>query len=143
MKKRKERQETCRSVAKAIGVEHIPSFESGVKWADYHPNWQEGIPEREENQYGLPKLYLCQILILDMTFGYRYSYRVGFVNKEKKWSVENSNTKVTRYLEIFCDESIEQLANQDIPEFEKTEDEEETDEEIIWYNKEGKIKKAA
>ena len=82
MKKRKERQEMCRSVAKAIGIEHIPSFESGVKWADFNPNWREDIPKKEENQYGLPKLYLCQILTLDMTFGYRYSYRVGFINKE-------------------------------------------------------------
>ena len=144
MKKRKERQEMCRSVAKAIGIEHIPSFESGVKWADFNPNWREDIPKKEENQYGLPKLYLCQILTLDMTFGYRYSYRVGFINKEGKWNIENSNTKVTRYLEIFCNESMDQLVQKDIPEFEKSEEEEKEEnnnEDIIWYNKDGRVYK--
>ena len=106
MKKRKERQEMCRSVAKAIGIEHIPSFESGVKWADFNPNWREDIPKKEENQYGLPKLYLCQILTLDMTFGYRYSYRVGFITKEGKWNIDNVLTKVVRYMDIFCDADI-------------------------------------
>lgn len=121
MKKRKERQEMCRVAAKAIGVEHIPSFESGVKWADFNPNWREDIPKKEENQYGLPKLYLCQILTLDMTFGYRYSYRVGFINKEGKWNIENTLTHVTRYLEIFCNETMDQLVQKDIPIFEKKE----------------------
>lgn len=108
-----------------MDAKHIPSFEAGAKWADYHPYWQVGIPKQEENQYGLPKLYLCQILTLDMTFGYRYSYRVGFVTKDKKWNVENSNTKVTRYMEIFCNETIEQLTRIDILKFNENEEQEE------------------
>lgn len=43
--------------------------------------WQTGIPPKSTNMYGLPKLYLCQTLNLDSAFGYRYSYQVGFVNK--------------------------------------------------------------
>ena len=127
MNKRKKRQEIARSVGVSLGVKDIPSFESGIKWADFNPNWKEDIPKKEENQYGLPKLYLCQILTLDMTFGYRYSYRVGFINKEGKWNIENSNTKVTRYLEIFCDESMDQLIQKDIPNFEKESKEDEKD----------------
>ena len=129
MNKRKKRQEIARSVGISLGVKDIPSFESGIKWADFNPNWKEDIPKKEENQYGLPKLYLCQILTLDMTFGYRYSYRVGFINKEGKWNIENSNTKVTRYLEIFCDESMDQLIQKDIPNFENKESEEDEDED--------------
>ena len=129
MNKRKKRQEIARSVGVSLGVKDIPSFESGIKWADFNPNWKEDIPKKEENQYGLPKLYLCQILTLDMTFGYRYSYRVGFINKEGKWNIENSNTKVTRYLEIFCDESMDQLIQKDIPNFEKESEGDEEDED--------------
>jgi hypothetical protein len=129
MNKRKKRQEIARSVGVSLGVKDIPSFESGIKWADFNPNWKEDIPKKEENQYGLPKLYLCQILTLDMTFGYRYSYRVGFINKEGKWNIENSNTKVTRYLEIFCDESMDQLIQKDIPNFEKESEEGEEDDD--------------
>ena len=129
MNKRKKRQEIARAVGVSLGVKDIPSFESGIKWADFNPNWKEDIPKKEENQYGLPKLYLCQILTLDMTFGYRYSYRVGFINKEGKWNIENSNTKVTRYLEIFCDESMDQLIQKDIPDFEKESKEDEEDED--------------
>ena len=129
MNKRQIRQCVARSVAKSIGVEHIPSFESGIKWADFNPDWKEDIPKQEENQYGLPKLYLCQILTLDMTFGYRYSYRVGFINKEGKWNIENSNTKVTRYLDIYCLESMDQLIQKDIPNFEKESKEDEKDED--------------
>lgn len=121
MNARKERQENIRTAAKYTKAENTQSFESGAKWADYHPNWQEGIPEPSENQYGLPKLYLCQILTLDMTFGYRYSYRVGFVTDSKKWNLEQyNNVKVTRYLEIYCDETDSQLIQKDIPNYEKS-----------------------
>lgn len=116
-------------IGKSLEVKDIQSFESGVKWADFNPNWLEGIPKKEENQYGLPKLYLCQILTLDMTFGYRYSYRVGFITKDHKWNIENYNTKVTRYLEIFCNETMDQLIQKDIPEFEKSEEKEEKETE--------------
>ena len=129
MNKRKKRQEIARSVGVSLGVKDIPSFESGIKWADFNPDWKEDIPKQEENQYGLPKLYLCQILTLDMTFGYRYSYRVGFINKEGKWNIENSNTKVTRYLDIYCLESMDQLIQKDIPNFEKESEEDEKDED--------------
>lgn len=128
MNKRKQRQEQIRNVAKELGKD-IESFESGAKWADYHPNWKEGIPKPEMNQYGLPKLYLCQILTLDMTFGYRYSYRIGFVSHNNVWNIENKLlTHVTRYMEIFCDESDSQLLQKDIPTFEEKEKEEETKE---------------
>lgn len=124
MNKHKQRQEQIRNIAKELGKD-IESFELGAKWADYHPNWKEDIPKREKNQYGLPKLYLCQILTLDMTFGYRYSYRVGFITSEGKWNIENTLTHVTRYMEIFCDESDSQLLQKDIPTFEEKEKKEE------------------
>jgi hypothetical protein len=126
MNKRKNRQEQIRDAAKYTSAKNIESFEGGAKWADYHPYWQEGIPKPELNQYGLPKLYLCQILTLDMTFGYRYSYRVGFVTLEDKprWNCENSNTKVMRYLDIYCNESDSQLIQKDIPTFEGKDSEE-------------------
>ena len=124
MNKRKERQEQIRAAAKYTSTKNVESFESGAKWADYHPYWQEGIPKKEQNQYGLPKLYLCQILTLDMTFGYRYSYRVGFINAAGKWNVENTLTKVVRYMDIHCDESDSQLIQKDIPNFEEKESEE-------------------
>lgn len=146
MNNRKQRQEDIRNAAKYYKADSRPSFESGAKWADFNPNWKEDTPKKEENQYGLPKLYLCQILTLDMTFGYRYSYRVGFINSEGKWNIENTLTHVTRYLEIFCNETMDQLVQKDIPRFEKSEEEEKEetdDEEIIWYNKEGKVYKKA
>lgn len=110
------------SLAKKIGKELVggecTSFAMGVKWADYHPNWKEGIPQKSELENGLPTLYLCQILTLDMTFGYRYSYRVGFINKEGKWNVENTLTKVTRYMDIHCNETDTQKIN-DIKKYEE------------------------
>lgn len=124
MNKRKNRQEQIRAAAKYTSAKNLESFEGGAKWADYNPNWQEGYPQREENKYGLPRLYLCQILTLDMTFGYRYSYRVGFINSEGHWNIENTNTKVTRYMEIYCDESDSQLIQKDIPNFENKDSEE-------------------
>lgn len=139
MNKRKNRQEQIRAAAKYTSAKNVESFESGAKWADYNPNWQEGYPQREENKYGLPRLYLCQILILDMTFGYRYSYRVGFINENGKWNIERKNfIKVVRYMEIYCDESDSQLIQKDIPNFELKDIEEEYDE-----NNEGNIKDAA
>ena len=108
--KRKQRQDIVRNVAKENGAcKDIPSFEAGVKWADYHPDWKEDTPKRKKLENGLPKLYFCQILTLDMTFGYRYSYRVGFINNEGKWNIENPMTKVMRYMDIYCNESETQL----------------------------------
>lgn len=46
--------------------------------------WKTNIPKQTENQYGLPKLYLCQLLALDAAFGYRYTYNIGFITKENK-----------------------------------------------------------
>lgn len=72
--------------------------------------WQTGIPPKSTNMYGLPKLYLCQTLNLDSAFGYRYSYQVGFVNEDNKWNLEdNSMCYVTRYTQIICKETMEQL----------------------------------
>ena len=124
MNNRKERQEQIRNVAKLLGIKDSQQFEAGAKWADFNPNWKEDMPKPENNGYGLPKLYLCQILTLDMTFGYRYSYRVGFITKERKWNVENPMTKVMRYLEIHCEETDSQLLQKDIPRFEQKEAEE-------------------
>ena len=125
MNKRKQRQEQIRNAAEYTSAKNVESFEAGAKWADFNPYWKEDIPKKEKNQYGLPKLYLCQILTLDMTFGYRYSYRVGFINSEGKWNIENTLTHVTRYMEIFCDESDSQLIQKDIPMFEEKEKESE------------------
>jgi hypothetical protein len=125
MNKRKNRQEQIRNAAEYTSAKNKESFEAGAKWADYHPNWKEGIPKPSMNQYGLPKLYLCQILTLDMTFGYRYSYRIGFVSHNNVWNIENTLTHVTRYMEIFCDESDSQLIQKDIPMFEEKEKESE------------------
>ena len=136
MNKRKNRQEQIRAAAKYTEAKDTTSFEGGAKWADYNPNWQEGYPQREENKYGLPRLYLCQILTLDMTFGYRYSYRVGFINEEGKWNIEREGfIKVVRYMNIYADESDSQLIQKDIPSFnneEKTEDEEDEDNGKDW-----------
>ena len=130
MNKRKNRQEQIRAAAKYCKAENIQSFESGAKWADYHPDWKEGIPVKKENEYGLPMLYLCQILILDMTFGYRYSYRVGFITEDNKWNLEQyHNVKVTRYLEIYANETYEQLIQKDIPSFEKENENKDEDDE--------------
>ena len=139
MNSRKERQEQIRVAAKYNAACKDPvSFEAGAKWADFNPNWKEGYPQVEENKYGLPKLYLCQILTLDMTFGYRYSYRVGFINELGKWNIEREGfIKVVRYMDIYCDESDSQLIQKDIPSFtENTEDEdEETEQDTNEYKK--------
>jgi len=112
------RYERARKIGKEVVGSECTSFGMGVKWADFHPNWKEDKPEASENENGLPKLYLCQILTCDMTFGYRYSYRIGFINDEGNWSIERDNCHVVRYLEIFCNESKEQLLN-DIKNLEK------------------------
>lgn len=72
--------------------------------------WLTEKPKKKKNKYGLPVLYLCQILTLDATFGYRYSYRVGFITSSNKWNLEESHgLNVVRYRDIDCDESEEQL----------------------------------
>lgn len=132
---RKNRQEQIRAAAKYTSAKNVESFEGGAKWADYHPDWKEGYPQIEENKYGLPRLYLCQILILDMSFGYRYSYRVGFITEEGKWNIERKGfIKVVRYMDIYADESDSQLIQKDILSFEEDENkEEETEEDILEY----------
>lgn len=69
------------------------------------------IPKQSENQYGLPKLYLCQILALDATFGYRYTYNVGFITNENKWNLDGKSEfiNVVRYMDIDCCETDNQL----------------------------------
>ena len=120
MSRSKDRQSLVQKVGKEIGVTDVTSFEQGAKWADWHPDWKEGTPEPSTNKNGLPTLYLCQILTLDMTFGYRYSYRVGFVNNEGKWNVDvDGMTKVMRYMDINANESDSQMLQYDIPKFEK------------------------
>ena len=136
MNKRKQRQECIRDAAKYCKADNATSFESGAKWADYHPDWKEGYPQIEKNKYGLPRLYLCQILTLDMAFGYRYSYRVGFITENGKWNLEQyQNVKVTRYMNIYCDESESQLIQKDIPNYESSENKDESDEESDTENK--------
>ena len=84
------------------------SFYSGAAWADNNPYWIDGndLPNKEYTPEGLPKLYLCQIMTLDATFGWRFSYRVGFITNDGKWNIETSSlTRVTKYMYINCDES--------------------------------------
>lgn len=80
----------------------------GLEWK-HGLSWKEGIPKPQSLPNGLPKLYLCQCLALDATFGYRYTYRVGFVTKEKKekkWNIQQSEFfRVIRYMEVVADES--------------------------------------
>ena len=107
-----KRHEHATNVGKELVGNECTSFAKGVKWADFHPNWidaQSNKPKKEYLENGLPKLYFCQILTLDMTFGYRYSYRVGFINDSGNWNIETSNTCITKYMEIYCDESTENL----------------------------------
>lgn len=127
----KERLEQIRNVRKAMTKDGIePNFEQGAKWADYNPYWQRSMPEYEENQYGLPKLRLCQCLMCDMTFGYRYTYRVGFVTKDNKWNLEQIHgMTVVRWMEIYGPETDSQLIQEDIPYYEKKNNDEEEDNE--------------
>lgn len=119
--KRKNRQDHIREAAKYTkNVQNVVSFEAGAKWADYHPYWREDMPKPSTNDKdGLPKLYLCQILTVDMTFGYRYSYRIGFVTPECKWNIEQYGkmTKVVRWMNIYGNES-ESILLQDIEKYE-------------------------
>lgn len=88
--------------------ESIPFFIEGAEWSDKNPYWIDGndLPLTQYTPEGLPKLYLCQIMTLDATFGWRFSYRVGFINDENKWNIENLPlTRVTKYMNINCDES--------------------------------------
>lgn len=73
--------------------------------------WKTNIPKQTENQYGLPKLYLCQLLALDAAFGYRYTYNIGFITEENKWNLDGKSDliHVVRYMDIICDETEEQL----------------------------------
>lgn len=119
--KRKNRQDQIREAAKYTkSCTNVPSFEAGAKWADYHPYWHEDMPKPSTNDKdGLPKLYLCQILTVYMTFGYRYSYRIGFVTPERKWNIEQYGkmTKVVRWMDIYGKESEQDLL-QDIKKYE-------------------------
>ena len=71
-----------------------------------------------------------------MAFGYRYSYRVGFITENGKWNLEQyQNVKVTRYMNIYCDESESQLIQKDIPNYENSKNKDESDEESDAKNK--------
>ena len=110
--KRKNRQDEIREAAKYTkACTNVPSFEAGAKWADYHPYWREDLPKEQKDKDDLPKLYLCQILTVDMTFGYRYSYRIGFITDQGKWNIEQFGkmTKVVRYMDIYGKDSESQL----------------------------------
>ena len=81
-------------------------------------NWLTGIPEDPSvrpqyvnDSITLPKLFLCKCLTMDATFGYRYTYRIGFVTAEGKWNIDNMGglIKVVAYQYIEADESEEQL----------------------------------
>lgn len=96
----------------------LMSFEAGAKFADTNPYWQEGIPVQSfDKTTGLPILYLCKVLTLDMTFGFRYSYRIGFVTKNNKWNIDefSNNIKVLKYQNII-DNSPENALISDIKE---------------------------
>lgn len=100
---RKNRQDEIRKASKYTkSIQNVASFESGAKWADYHPYWREDLPKPTKDKDGLPKLYLCQILMVDMTYGYRHSYRIGFITPEGKWNIEQYGklTKVVRWMDI-------------------------------------------
>ena len=110
--KHKNRQDEIREAAKYTkACTNVPSFEAGAKWADYHPYWREDLPKEQKDKDGIPKLYLCQILTVDMTFGYRYSYRIGFITDQGKWNIEQFGkmTKVVRYIDIYGKDSESQL----------------------------------
>lgn len=121
MNRGQNRQDHIREAAKYTkNVQNVVSFEAGAKWADYHPYWREDLPKPEINENdGLPKLYLCQILTLDMTFGYRHSYRIGFITSNGKWNIEEYTkmTRVVRWLEIHGLDSEQQLL-EDIKKYE-------------------------
>ena len=59
----------------------------------------------------LPRLFLCKCLTLDSVFGYKYTYRIGFVTKDKQWNIDKMDglIKVVAYQFIEADESDEQL----------------------------------
>ena len=58
MNKRKQRQEDTRNAAKYCKTDNVTSFESGAKWADYHPDWKEGYPQIEKNKYGREEIVM-------------------------------------------------------------------------------------
>ena len=102
-----DRQKLAQKIGKKLVGNECTSFAMGVKWADYHPNWKEDMPKQSTYENGLPKLYLCQILTLDMTFGFRYSYRIGFINDKGQWNIDRDTfIKVVRYMDIFNDNDI-------------------------------------
>lgn len=67
----------------------------------------------------LPRLFLCKCLTLDSVFGYKYTYRIGFVTKDNEWNIDKMNglIKVVAYQFIEADESDEQL-EKDIKKYE-------------------------
>lgn len=80
-------------------------------------NWKEKIPKKKTDSNGLPVLYLCQVLMLDMTFGYRYTYRIGFVTEKNNWNIEEYNNgllKVIRYTNIIFKENDENLIKESL-----------------------------
>lgn len=81
-------------------------------------NWLIGIPEDPsvrpqyvDDGITLPKLFLCKCLTMDATYGYRYTYRIGFVTAKGKWNIDDMGglIKVVAYQYIDADESEEQM----------------------------------
>ena len=59
-----------------------------------------------------------------------------FITENGKWNLEQyQNVKVTRYMNIYCDESESQLIQKDIPNYESSENKDESDEESDTENK--------
>lgn len=102
-------------------IDNVKTFEKGAKWADKNPYWiEDSIPQPELNKVtGLPRLYLCKCLSLNMEFGWSYTYRIGFVTSDRKWNIDKAGgmLKVIAYMNIKADESQESLFN-DIKKYE-------------------------
>lgn len=83
-------------------------FEAGASWADRFPYWKTNTPKpRYDTRTNLPVLYLCKCLSLDMTHGYRYTYRIGFITRNEQWNINEAAgmLRVVAYMDIISDES--------------------------------------
>lgn len=98
---------------RVCSVEDAKIFQKGAKWADKNPNWiEDSIPQPElDKETGFPRLYLCKCLSLDMTFGFRYTYRIGFVTSDRQWNIDKAGgmLRVCAYMNIHADESEEAM----------------------------------
>lgn len=96
-------------------------FEKGAKWADKNPYWIiSSVPQPElDKETGLPKLYLCKCLSLNMNYGWSYTYRIGFVTSDRQWNIDKAGgmLKVVAYMNIKSNESQDVLLK-DIKQYE-------------------------